>query len=157
MTFLVAPMAKMVSNKNLRTLCFVTLCDQLRYKLKKLTLSQPALNFYSQIINHVINVEDMRHPDQKKTSCYDIDVEVDDTLKTQMNSFLLSTASQQVRVLLFVSVGSLTFERSSTSYSQFQSEYFQNVKHLNATCYRVGRSILMHIFIHAAHMHQNLD
>jgi SWI/SNF-related matrix-associated actin-dependent regulator of chromatin subfamily D len=49
-----------------------------------------------QIINHVINVEDMRHPDQKKTSCYDIDVEVDDTLKAQMNSFLLSTASQQV-------------------------------------------------------------
>lgn len=33
--------------------------------------------------------------DQKKTACYDIDVEVDDTLKTQMNSFLLSTASQQ--------------------------------------------------------------
>lgn len=33
--------------------------------------------------------------DQKKTACYDIDVEVDDTLKTQMNSFLLSTSSQQ--------------------------------------------------------------
>ena len=55
-----------------------------------------------QIINHVINVEDMRHPDQKKTSCYDIDVEVDDTLKTQMNSFLLSTASQQVCCCLIV-------------------------------------------------------
>ncbi len=40
-------------------------------------------------------MEDLRGPDQKKTSCYDIDVEVDDTLKTQMNSFLLSTASQQ--------------------------------------------------------------
>ena len=47
------------------------------------------------VINHLINVEDLRHPDQKKTACYDIDVEVDDTLKTQMNSFLLSTASQQ--------------------------------------------------------------
>ena len=33
--------------------------------------------------------------EQKKTACYDIDVEVDDTLKAQMNNFLLSTASQQ--------------------------------------------------------------
>ena len=32
--------------------------------------------------------------EQKKTACYDIEVEVDDTLKSQMNSFLLSTASQ---------------------------------------------------------------
>ncbi|KAK2119387.1 SWI SNF, matrix associated, actin dependent regulator of chromatin, sub d, member 1 [Saguinus oedipus] len=44
------------------------------------------------IINHVISVD---LNDQKKTACYDIDVEVDDTLKTHMNSFLLSTASQQ--------------------------------------------------------------
>ncbi|XP_043939753.1 SWI/SNF-related matrix-associated actin-dependent regulator of chromatin subfamily D member 1 [Protopterus annectens] len=44
------------------------------------------------VINHVISVDPN---DQKKTACYDIDVEVDDTLKTQMNSFLLSTASQQ--------------------------------------------------------------
>merc|ERR1719510_1586127 len=47
------------------------------------------------VINHLITVEELRHPDSKKTACYDIDVEVDDTLKTQMNSFLLSTASQQ--------------------------------------------------------------
>ena len=33
-------------------------------------------------------------PDQKKTACYDIDVEIDDTLKVQMNNFLLSTNSQ---------------------------------------------------------------
>jgi SWI/SNF-related matrix-associated actin-dependent regulator of chromatin subfamily D len=33
--------------------------------------------------------------EQKQTACYDIDVEVDDTLKAQMNNFLLSTASQQ--------------------------------------------------------------
>lgn len=33
--------------------------------------------------------------DQKKTACYDIDVEVDDPLKSQMNGFLLSTANQQ--------------------------------------------------------------
>uniref|UniRef100_A0A8C4X0Z3 SWI/SNF related BAF chromatin remodeling complex subunit D1 n=1 Tax=Eptatretus burgeri TaxID=7764 RepID=A0A8C4X0Z3_EPTBU len=44
------------------------------------------------VINHIISVDPN---DQKKTACYDIDVEVDDTLKTQMNSFLLSTASQQ--------------------------------------------------------------
>lgn len=33
--------------------------------------------------------------DQKKTACYDIDVEVDDPLKSQMNGFLLSTANHQ--------------------------------------------------------------
>ncbi|XP_052268117.1 SWI/SNF-related matrix-associated actin-dependent regulator of chromatin subfamily D member 1-like [Dreissena polymorpha] len=43
------------------------------------------------VINHVITVEG---PDARKTACYDIDVEVDDTLKQQMNSFLLSTQSQ---------------------------------------------------------------
>lgn len=44
------------------------------------------------IISHTITVEG---PDAKKTACYDIDVEVDDTLKQQMNNFLLSTQSQQ--------------------------------------------------------------
>ncbi|KAB7494973.1 Brahma-associated protein [Armadillidium nasatum] len=44
------------------------------------------------VINHTISVEGI---DQKKTSCYDIDVEVDDNLKIQMNNFLLSTNSQQ--------------------------------------------------------------
>jgi len=44
------------------------------------------------VINHVIMVDG---PDAKKTACYDIDVEVDDSLKQQMNSFLLSTQSQQ--------------------------------------------------------------
>ncbi|KAK2181394.1 hypothetical protein NP493_400g00009 [Ridgeia piscesae] len=44
------------------------------------------------IINHLIMVEG---PDAKKTTCYDIDVEVDDLLKQQMNNFLLSTQSQQ--------------------------------------------------------------
>merc|ERR1712156_700151 len=37
----------------------------------------------------------LKQAETKKTACYDIDVEVDDTLKTQMNNFLLSTASQQ--------------------------------------------------------------
>jgi SWI/SNF-related matrix-associated actin-dependent regulator of chromatin subfamily D len=44
------------------------------------------------VINHIISVEGA---EQKKTACYDIEVEVDDTLKSQMNNFLLSTASQQ--------------------------------------------------------------
>merc|ERR1719216_359044 len=47
------------------------------------------------VINHVISVEELKLTDSKKTACYDIDVEIDDTLKTQMNNFLLSTASQQ--------------------------------------------------------------
>ena len=33
--------------------------------------------------------------EEKQKGCLDIDFEVDDTLKAQMNSFLLSTASQQ--------------------------------------------------------------
>ncbi|CAO1311855.1 unnamed protein product [Diamesa serratosioi] len=45
------------------------------------------------VINHVITVEG--GTENKQTACYDIDVEVDDTLKNQMNNFLLSTASQQ--------------------------------------------------------------
>ncbi|XP_042574427.1 SWI/SNF-related matrix-associated actin-dependent regulator of chromatin subfamily D member 3-like isoform X4 [Cyprinus carpio] len=44
------------------------------------------------VINHVISVDPN---DQKKTACYDIDVEVDDPLKSQMNGFLLSTANHQ--------------------------------------------------------------
>ncbi|KAK3746973.1 hypothetical protein QZH41_002530 [Actinostola sp. cb2023] len=43
------------------------------------------------VINHLINKE---VPENKRVTCYDIDVEVDDTLKAQMQSFLLSTASQ---------------------------------------------------------------
>lgn len=45
------------------------------------------------VINHIISVEG--GTESKQTACYDIDVEVDDTLKNQMNNFLLSTASQQ--------------------------------------------------------------
>ncbi|XP_065438574.1 SWI/SNF-related matrix-associated actin-dependent regulator of chromatin subfamily D member 3 isoform X11 [Chrysemys picta bellii] len=44
------------------------------------------------VINHIISVDPN---DQKKTACYDIDVEVEDPLKGQMSSFLLSTANQQ--------------------------------------------------------------
>lgn len=46
------------------------------------------------VINHLITVEGP--PDSgKKTTCYDIDVEIDDPIKYQMNNFLLSTSSQQ--------------------------------------------------------------
>jgi len=47
------------------------------------------------VIKHVITMENLEQAETKKTACYDIDVEVDDTLKTQMNNFLLSTTSQQ--------------------------------------------------------------
>uniref|UniRef100_A0A182TMY0 DM2 domain-containing protein n=1 Tax=Anopheles melas TaxID=34690 RepID=A0A182TMY0_9DIPT len=54
------------------------------------------------VINHVITVEggtggggESQPGEGKQTACYDIDVEVDDALKHQMNSFLMNTASQQ--------------------------------------------------------------
>ena len=53
------------------------------------------------VINHMITVEELKQAETKKTACYDIDVEVDDTLKTQMNNFLLSTASQQEIQVIF--------------------------------------------------------
>lgn len=43
------------------------------------------------VINHFIE----SGAENKQTACYDIDVEVDDTLKNQMNNFLMSTANQQ--------------------------------------------------------------
>lgn len=43
----------------------------------------------------MISFNSVESAELKKTACYDIDVEVDDTLKAQMNNFLLSTASQQ--------------------------------------------------------------
>lgn len=46
------------------------------------------------VINHIIAVEGSPES-MKKTTCYDIDVEVDDAVKAQMSSFLLSSCSQQ--------------------------------------------------------------
>lgn len=46
--------------------------------------------------------------DQKKTACYDIDVEVDDPLKAQMSNFLASTTNQQEIASLDVKVGLLS-------------------------------------------------
>ncbi|XP_030402482.1 SWI/SNF-related matrix-associated actin-dependent regulator of chromatin subfamily D member 3 isoform X4 [Gopherus evgoodei] len=54
------------------------------------------------VINHIISVDPN---DQKKTACYDIDVEVEDPLKGQMSSFLLSTANQQEITALDNKVG----------------------------------------------------
>ena len=45
--------------------------------------------------------------DQKKTACYDIDVEVDDPLKGQMNGFLSSTTNQQEIAVLEMKVRTL--------------------------------------------------
>lgn len=55
--------------------------------------------------------------DQKKTACYDIDVEVEDPLKSQMSSFLLSTANQQEIASLDNKVGHGTQHRSATLFS----------------------------------------
>ncbi|KAG1714700.1 Brahma-associated protein [Nymphon striatum] len=49
------------------------------------------------VISHTIS--SIEGQEQKKTSCYDIDVEVDDTLRSQMNSFLVSTSQQEIQVL----------------------------------------------------------
>ncbi|CAK8683494.1 unnamed protein product [Clavelina lepadiformis] len=55
------------------------------------TLLQPLLQPPDPIvIQHVISVDSA-----KKQACYDIEVELDDTLKAQMSSFLLSSSSQQ--------------------------------------------------------------
>jgi len=43
------------------------------------------------VIQHTVTVEG---PDAKKTACYDIDVDIDDPLKSQMNSFVMSTQNQ---------------------------------------------------------------
>lgn len=49
------------------------------------------------VINHTISVEGA---ETKKTSCYDIDVEIEDPIKGIMNNFLLSTQNQQEITLL---------------------------------------------------------
>ena len=46
--------------------------------------------------------------DQKKTACFDIDVEVDDPLKAQMTGFLSSTTNQQEIATLEMKVSEVT-------------------------------------------------
>uniref|UniRef100_A0A4W3JQT4 SWI/SNF related BAF chromatin remodeling complex subunit D3b n=1 Tax=Callorhinchus milii TaxID=7868 RepID=A0A4W3JQT4_CALMI len=67
-------------------------CPRLKFSEMPQRLTNLLLPPDPIIINHLISVDPN---DQKKTACYDIDVEVDDPLKSQMSSFLLSTANQQ--------------------------------------------------------------
>ncbi|XP_055513270.1 SWI/SNF-related matrix-associated actin-dependent regulator of chromatin subfamily D member 2-like [Leucoraja erinacea] len=83
------------------------------------------------IINHMISVDPS---DQKKTACYDIDVEVDDPLKSQMSNFLLSTTNQQEIAVLDVkihdtieSINQLKIQRDfMLSFSNHPQEFIQD-------------------------------
>ncbi|XP_044178824.1 SWI/SNF-related matrix-associated actin-dependent regulator of chromatin subfamily D member 1-like [Acropora muricata] len=66
-------------------------CNRMKFSEIPQRLSALLLPPDPIVINHLISKET---PENKRTTCYDIDVEVDDTLKAQMQSFLLSTASQ---------------------------------------------------------------
>ncbi|XP_059756575.1 LOW QUALITY PROTEIN: SWI/SNF-related matrix-associated actin-dependent regulator of chromatin subfamily D member 2-like [Balaenoptera ricei] len=57
------------------------------------------------VVNHVISVDPN---DQKKTACYDLDVEVDDPLKAQRSNFLASTTNQQEIASLDVKIHETT-------------------------------------------------
>lgn len=61
-------------------------------------LSEHQIHFICQSLlfgNWYASASSVDPTDQKKTACYDIDVEVEDPLKSQMNSFLSSTTNQQ--------------------------------------------------------------
>jgi SWI/SNF-related matrix-associated actin-dependent regulator of chromatin subfamily D len=49
------------------------------------------------VIHHLINAD---APEGKRTACYDIDVEIDNPVKSSMHSFLMSTSNQQEIVSL---------------------------------------------------------
>ncbi|XP_053721142.1 SWI/SNF-related matrix-associated actin-dependent regulator of chromatin subfamily D member 2 isoform X1 [Synchiropus splendidus] len=76
-------------------------CHRLRFSEIPMKLAGLLQHPDPIIINHMISVDPT---DQKKTACYDIDVEVDDPLKAQMNSFLSSTTNQQEIAALEVKV-----------------------------------------------------
>lgn len=63
--------------------------------------------------------------DHKKTACYDIDVEVEDPLKSQMSSFLLSTANQQEIASLDNKVSSPVGAKLPVSEAQIITHIFQ--------------------------------
>ncbi|TKC47145.1 hypothetical protein EI555_009128 [Monodon monoceros] len=67
-------------------------CGRLRFSEIPMKLAGLLQHPDPIVINHVISVDPN---DQKKTACYDIDVEVDDPLKAQMSNFLASTTNQQ--------------------------------------------------------------
>ncbi|KAM7448208.1 SWI SNF [Porites harrisoni] len=66
-------------------------CNRMKFSEIPQRLSALLLPPDPIVIHHLISKET---PENKRTTCYDIEVEVDDTLKAQMQSFLLSTASQ---------------------------------------------------------------
>ncbi|KPP70675.1 SWI/SNF-related matrix-associated actin-dependent regulator of chromatin subfamily D member 2-like [Scleropages formosus] len=78
-------------------------CTRMRFSEIPMKLASLLQHPDPIVINHVIRRGYARRVicfsvdpnDQKKTACYDIDVEVDDPLKGQMNSFLSSTTNQQ--------------------------------------------------------------
>ncbi|XP_052427060.1 SWI/SNF-related matrix-associated actin-dependent regulator of chromatin subfamily D member 2-like isoform X1 [Carassius gibelio] len=67
-------------------------CHRMRFSDIPMKLASLLQHPEPIIINHIISVDPN---DQKKTACFDIDVEVDDPLKAQMTSFLSSTTNQQ--------------------------------------------------------------
>ncbi|XP_062331120.1 SWI/SNF-related matrix-associated actin-dependent regulator of chromatin subfamily D member 2 isoform X1 [Osmerus eperlanus] len=70
----------------------IFVCPRLRFTEIPMKLAGLLQHPDPIIIHHVISVDPN---DLKKTACYDIDVEVDDPLKVQMNSFLSSATNQQ--------------------------------------------------------------
>ncbi|MGH0143813.1 UNVERIFIED_CONTAM: hypothetical protein FKN15_007448 [Acipenser sinensis] len=76
-------------------------CNRMRFSEIPMKLAGLLQHPDPIIINHMISVDPN---DQKKTACYDIDVEVDDPLKGQMSSFLSSTTNQQEIAALEVKI-----------------------------------------------------
>ncbi|XP_046887578.1 SWI/SNF-related matrix-associated actin-dependent regulator of chromatin subfamily D member 2 isoform X3 [Hypomesus transpacificus] len=70
----------------------IFVCPRLRFTEIPMKLAGLLQHPDPIIIHHIISVDPN---DLKKTACYDIDVEVDDPLKVQMNSFLSSATNQQ--------------------------------------------------------------
>uniref|UniRef100_A0A670ZEA3 Uncharacterized protein n=1 Tax=Pseudonaja textilis TaxID=8673 RepID=A0A670ZEA3_PSETE len=97
------------------------------------------------VINHIISVDPN---DQKKTACYDIDVEVEDPLKGQMSSFLLSTANQQEITALdnkihetIESINQLKIQRDfMLSFSRDPKGYIQDLLRSQSRDLKVGRA-----------------
>ncbi|KAB0402602.1 hypothetical protein E2I00_009642 [Balaenoptera physalus] len=95
-------------------------CGRLRFSEIPMKLAGLLQHPDPIVINHVISVDPN---DQKKTACYDIDVEVDDPLKAQMSNFLASTTNQQeiasldVKIITDV-IGNPEEERRAAFYHQ---------------------------------------
>ncbi|XP_061911678.1 SWI/SNF-related matrix-associated actin-dependent regulator of chromatin subfamily D member 2 [Entelurus aequoreus] len=70
----------------------IFICSRMRFSDIPMKLAGLLQHPDPIVINHLISVDPN---DQKKTACYDIDVEVDDPLKAQMSNFLSSTTNQQ--------------------------------------------------------------